>query len=215
MSASPAVSCDPQDAVEQISCNPGFSIIDTCVETAIFTPVSKVFSGTDECCASAGASFNRRHSGEWGQYLAAEDTMFAALERQETDPECTREDCDQGELPACEKCEYIVPNEPTPCWKVGESCAACTTSMSGASFTATTVRFFISITGNTGGTVYATIHDYPSADPDDITEIFREYALDPGGPEDAVVCVADDLQAAEGRCQVIVSVSTTPPPEPE
>jgi hypothetical protein len=150
--------------------------------------------------------------------LTDEDTLFAAIARAKSvgEPECARLDCDTGEFQGCERCAYDP--AATDCWKeVFGNCTACTSSESNGCYSASTVRLYVSIVGNTGGIVYVTLHEYTNdgsydpADPSTYTVEERSYTLDAGGPEIATTCITDELEATVGKCLTVASHSTTNP----
>jgi hypothetical protein len=148
-------------------------------------------------------------SGTWGEFLTDEDTLADAIARAEELPECPRIECDEAELAACQPCPYD--STATDCYKKTPGSKACTTSASGACYSASTVEYFVSLSGNTGGTVYVIIHDYPADDPDNFIVEVRPYVLESSGPDDATVCVSDNLEAGEGRCKELIGATTIDP----
>jgi hypothetical protein len=205
------------------SCNLQRFINDDCLNTFNATPTVRTWSGTGSCCEIPGSpNDSYKETGSWFETLSQEDTLFAAIQRalNAVEPECSRLDCDTEEFEGCERCDYDP--EAEDCWTESKGiCTACTSSVSGSCYNASTVRLYISIAGNTGGTVYVILHVYDSSggydpsDPETYTEEIREYDFDSAGPIGATTCQIDHLEAPVGKCITVASHSTTPPPEPE
>lgn len=212
--------CDAQESeLVDVSCNiPEFQT-DPCLNTVSVTPTVKTRTGTGSCC-ERDLTNNYKETGSWSETLSQEDTLFDAIQRalNAVEPECARLDCDTEEFEGCERCDYDP--EAEDCWRESKAlnCTACTNSKSGDCFNASTIRMYISIVGNTGGTVYAFFHIYDPTtyDPDDpetYIEEQRDYDFDSAGPIAATTCRIDHLEAPVGKCIALVSHSTTPPPE--
>ena len=199
---------EPSDVTN--NCNLPIYRNEPCLVNQVVTPQSRTNTGTGECCQpeQVGANYYIV-SGTWGEFLTDEDTLADAIARAEELPECPRIECDEAELAACQPCPYD--STATDCYKKTPGSKACTTSASGACYSASTVEYFVSLSGNTGGTVYVIIHDYPADDPDNFIVEVRPYVLESSGPDDATVCVSDNLEAGEGRCKELIGATTIDP----